>query len=511
LSEEEAEIFDAHLLVLDDKALLDETIHEMRSSGKNIEFCFHAVAGRYVAAFSKIDDDYIKERATDIRDVTRRLLRILSGKSDFNLGELTEEKIIVSDDLTPSETADLDKGMALGIVTDFGSRTSHSVIMARSIRVPAVVGLHDISAKIRAGDGVLVDGYEGIVVVNPSDATLYRYGKIKVEREHLREVFEEHAREPAVTVDGRSLTVLANVEGNEAPSDLVTCGAEGVGLFRTESIFLGCDTFPDEDEQFEAYRGMIEAFNPRTVIIRTLDLGGDKGGKFEYFPEEEDNPFMGFRAIRFCLEHKDVFKDQLRAILRASNCGNLKIMYPMISGVSELLAANQVLAEAKEELRQRGVDFDENVQVGSMIEVPSAAYTADLLAGHCDFFSIGTNDLIQYMLAVDRVNDRIAHLYEPNHPAVLRTIRSVIEAGHRKGLTVGICGEMAGDPPFVPLLFGMGADELSVTPTSVPETKYIIRKMKISAAEALAGEVLELSDPRDISDRLSAFHLELSK
>ncbi len=508
LGEEEAQIFDAHLLVLDDKALLEETVHEVENSGLNIEYCVHKVITRYIEAFASIDDDYIKERVTDIRDVSRRLLRNLMGHADFSFSKLAENKIIVSEDLTPSETANLEKGTVLAFVTDEGSSTSHVSIMARSIEVPAVVALHTITSQVHTGDTLLVDGYEGLVILNPTEARLQRYGRIKLEKEQLQQVYQSEACKPAETRDGQSLVLMANIEGVTPPDRLIKYGAQGVGLFRTESIFLRDMSFPDEETQFQIYKSYVEQLNPQSVFIRTLDLGGDKSTDGKYFPDNEGNPFMGFRAIRFCLEQPEIFKDQLRAILRSSAYGKTKIMYPMISGLPELLAANKILEEAKEDLLERGQAFDPHIQVGSMIEIPSAAYTSDLLAEHCQFFSIGTNDLIQYMLAVDRVNDRIAHLYQPNHPAVIRIIKAVIDSAHKKGIPVGICGEMACDPLYAPLLIGMGADELSLMPVRIPEIKYLLRKIKMSDARSLVEKVINYGDAQTIYDTLRQFYLD---
>ncbi len=508
LGEEEAQIFDAHLLVLDDKALLEETVQEVESTGLNIEYCVHQVITRYLEAFSSIDDEYIKERVTDIRDVSRRLLRNLMGHADFSLSKLADKKIIVSEDLTPSETASMDKGNVLAFVTNEGSRTSHTTIMARSIEVPAVVGLHNVTQQVQSGDTLLVDGYEGLVILHPTNERLHRYGKIKLDREHLQQVFQREALLPAETVDGHSLVLMANIEGTENLDHLAEFGAQGVGLFRTESLFLRDDSFPDEETQFQTYRLYVERLSPQPVIIRTIDLGGDKSTHGDYFPVNEGNPFMGFRAIRFCLEHTNIFKDQLRAVLRSSAFGQVKIMFPMISGLPELLAAKHILDEAKEELLSRGQAFDPHIRVGSMIEIPSAAYTADLLAEHSQFFSIGTNDLIQYLLAVDRVNDRIAHLYQPNHPAVIRTIKAIIDSGHKKGIPVGVCGEMAGDPLYAPLLIGLGVDELSLTPICLPEIKFLLRKIRLSDAQSLATKVIQYGDSKTIFETLRQFYLD---
>ncbi len=509
LGEDESRIFDAHQLVLEDRALIEETINEVDQTGFNIEYCFHQVASRYIEAFSNIDDEYLRERVNDIRDVSRRLLHKLMGRSDFAISDFADQKVIVSDDLSPSDTANLDRNKVLAIVTDQGSRTSHSVIMARSIQVPAVVGLHDLTRTIEYDQIVLVDGYEGLVILNPSEDTLHRYGRIQVERRKIQHLFEKEAGLPAETRDGAQLKLFINVEGFEDADELTRAGCEGVGLFRTEGIFLRDDRFPDEEEQFEAYRRIVSLFPDHPVIIRTLDLGGDKASSNSPFESDETNPFMGFRAIRFCLKHPDIFKMQLRAILRAGACGRVKVMFPMISGIEEFLTARDLLEECKQELEREGCAYDPDIAVGSMIEIPSAAYVADHLAEQCDFFSIGTNDLIQYMLAVDRVNDRIAHLYEPNHPAVLRTIQHVIDAGHKRKIPVGICGEMAGDPVYAALLFGMGANEISLTPAVAPEIKYAIRHMTMAEARNLAANVLRSCRASDTADLLRDFYRDV--
>jgi phosphotransferase system enzyme I (PtsI) len=424
------------------------------------------------------------------------------------LARLGGQRIVVSEDLSPSDTAGLDKNGVLGFVTDAGSQTSHSVIMARSLQVPAVVGLHDVSSRIDNGDHVLVDGFEGLVIINPAEQTLFRYGRIQERRRDIRKMIEAVITQPSVTCDGKKFRLMANINGEEDLEDVKRFAAEGVGLFRTENLFIRQDKFPDEEEQFQAYKAVAATLRPQPIVVRTFDLGGDKQTSAMTETNAEANPFMGCRAIRFSLEHTDLFREQLRAILRASAYGKIKIMYPMISGVRELVQANLLLEECKRDLRQRHLAFDEEVEVGSMIEIPSAAWTADQLASHCSFFSIGTNDLIQYLLAVDRVNDRVAHLYEPSHPAVLRAIKQIIDAGHAKGLSVSICGEMAGDPVFAPLLLGFGADELSLTPAVLPEVKYLLRSLRQEEAEALGQAALQQSDPQNILSLLRRFYTE---
>ncbi|MGF1449553.1 MAG: phosphoenolpyruvate--protein phosphotransferase [Opitutales bacterium] len=506
LGEDEAQIFDAHLMVLEDRALIEETIREQEETKFNIEYCFHSVSRRYIEAFGQLDDEYIKERVTDIRDVAKRVLQNLMGRAHEGFASLTEEKVLVSEDLSPSDTADLEKAKIFGVVTDAGSKTSHAVIMARSLQVPAVVGLHDATRRIDNDDYLLVDGYDGVVIVNPGEQTLFRYGQLRKERQTIQRIFESSLEHATETRDGVKLGLVANIGGPEDLPEVKRRRAEGIGLFRTESLFIRSESFPSEEEQYAVYREVAEAMHPHTVIIRTLDLGGDKRMSGFFFADDEENPFMGFRAIRFCLEHQEVFRDQLRAILRAATVGNVKLMYPMIGSVVELRQANAVLEDARRELEARGERFATKVEVGSMIEIPSAAVIADLLARECDFFSIGTNDLIQYMLAVDRVNDRIAHLYEPNHPAVLRVIQQVIDVARRAEIPVGICGEMAADPIYVPLLFGMGAHDLSITPGSLPEVKYLVRQMQMSDARALAQQVLEQDEPHEVFRLLKEFY-----
>lgn len=508
LSDDEASIFDAHQMVLEDRALIEETIREVVEGGFNIEYSFQQVANRYIDAFSRIKDDYIKERATDIRDVSRRLLGNLLGRTEIGLSTWETSNIIVADDLSPSDTAHLEAGKVIAIATDGGSRTSHSVIMARSLNVPCVVGLKDATTRLRPDDEVLVDGFEGVVIINPSEQSLYRYGQLQEKREYIQRQFETTKDQPATTRDGKTLTLQMNVDGSEKEEILRGSGATGVGLYRTENLFLSTREFPDEESQYLHYRRIVETVAPHPVTIRTLDLGGDKNPHNSLYGYEEANPFMGFRAIRFCLDNPGVFKEQLRAILRASAHGPVRVMYPMIASCEEVIAANAALEESKAELREKGIAFDENLERGCMIEVPSAAVITDLLAEHCDFFSIGTNDLVQYMLAVDRVNDRIAHLYEPNNPAVLRALNFIFQAGHRTKKPVSVCGELAGDPIYAVLLFGMGAEQLSLTWGAIPEIKYLIRQIEFAEARELATTVLRLQTAADIARCLRQFYCE---
>jgi phosphotransferase system enzyme I (PtsI) len=506
LGKNEALIFDAHLLVLEDQALISETIREFETSGRNIETCFDNVSKKYIQAFSEIDDEYLRERAGDIKDVAQRVLQNLLGQAENTLSRLVERRIVIANDLSPSDSAGIDRGSGLAIVTDSGSKTSHAVIVARSMQVPAVVGVRDLTKRVRTGDWALVDGYEGLVILNPSEQTLFRYGKIQSEKKSFESRLLEANRQKSVTLDGVDVTLMANIERFEEVAQVKQFLAQGVGLFRTEYLFLNSHRIPTEQEQFLAYKAVVEGVAPNPVIIRTLDIGGDK--PLASAPElfvKEDNPFMGYRAIRFCLDNKELFKDQLRAVLLASHLGKVRLMYPMISGADELVRANAVLEECKAELRARGQAFDEGLEVGAMIEIPSAAATVDLLEKQCDFFSVGTNDLIQYLLAIDRGNDRIAHLYEPSHPAVVRTLKRIVEDAHKLGVPVSFCGEMAGDLTYAPLLLGLGVDSLSMSASSIPAIRFLVRAMKMSDAKALAAEVLAMSSPAEIHARCQQF------
>ncbi|MGH8021009.1 MAG: phosphoenolpyruvate--protein phosphotransferase [Opitutaceae bacterium] len=507
LGEDEARIFDAHLMVLEDQALIAETIREIDKTMRNVETCFREVGLRYVEAFGRIDDEYLRERASDIRDVVERVLHNLTGRAVENLSRIAGERVLLTRDITTSGSAGLDKSGILGLVTEAGSRTSHAVIMARSMKIPAVVGVHEGTQKVAHGDWVIVDGYDGIIVVNPSEQTLFRYGKLQIQRRSFEKKMMSSARQPAQTLDNKLVGLQANIETADEIERAREAGAEGVGLYRTEFLFLQDDIVPSEDFQYENYRRVAEYFGEQPVVIRSIDLGGDKPVRWASFGDQpEANPFLGFRAIRFCLENVPVFKAQLRAILRASAHGNVKLMFPMISGMDELNRALAILAEAKAELQDRGVPFNPAMPVGSMIEIPSAAVIADVLATRCDFFSVGTNDLIQYLLAVDRVNPRTAHLYEPAHPAVLRTLKHIFDAAHHAGKKVCVCGEMAADPLMVPLLLGLGADELSISPAGLTSVKYLIQHMKMSDAVKFARESLKDFDGRSMAMRALDFY-----
>jgi phosphoenolpyruvate-protein phosphotransferase (PTS system enzyme I) len=497
----DAAIFDAHLLVVEDRTLIDEVLRKLETDLCNVEWVFQEVATRYAETLNKIDDPYLRERALDIQDVTKRVIRNLQGKAPKTFLALSESHILVAHNLTPSDTASINRANVLGIATDLGSRTSHAAILARSLNIPAVVGLHDITARLETGQYVLVDGSDGLLVVNPAPETIAHYTEVESRRARVVAQLKELRTTRSTTRDGRHIVLSANIELPEDVKAVAANGAEGIGLYRTEFLYLNRTTLPTEDEQFETYRKVAERVRPDPLIIRTFDLGGDKLAPGTVDITDELNPFLGWRAIRLCLEHIDIFKTQLRAILRASVVGNIKIMFPMISSLEELRGAKAVLAECKEELRRSGIPLGEEVEVGAMIEIPSAAICANAFAPEVDFFSIGTNDLIQYTLAVDRVNEKIAHLYEPTHPAILRLLRMIAEAAHAHHIWVGVCGEMAGDVALIPLLLGLGVDELSAGATLVPRVKRAVQSLAIPECRELVEETLKLNTSSEILAR----------
>lgn len=499
----DASIFDAHLLVVEDRTLIDEVLRTIARDQYNIEFVFQQVANRYAKTLSEIDDPYLRERALDINDVCRRVVRNLMGKDARTPAQIDVPHILVAHNLTPSDTAQLNRHLVLGFATDVGSRTSHTAIMARSLNIPAVVALHNVSEALLSGDQVLLDGYSGMVILNPSDQTLWEYGELEVKKTAVEDTLESLRETVSTTQDGRHITLSANIE---LPSDVELVkqsGAEGIGLYRTEFFYINKDELPNEEEQYENYCVVARELGNQSVIIRTLDLGGDKFMSALQLPSEL-NPFLGWRAIRFCLERVDVFKTQLRAILRASALGNIRMMFPMISGVDELRRAKEVLEECRQELRAQGIPFNEQMEVGAMIEVPSAALVADLLAKEVDFFSIGTNDLIQYTIAVDRINERIAHLYEPTHPAIIRLIKMIVNAAHAHNLWVGVCGEMAGEIALTPLLVGLGVDELSTGSALVPRVKRAVQSLDVGVCLQLVDEVKNMDSAEAILEKCEA-------
>ena len=497
-----ARIFDAHLLILEDRWLAEQASAIIQNEKVNVEYAVQEVLDPVRQALSRVEDGYLRERRTDVDDVGDRLLRNLLGqRGSFQVEGMRGEAIVFAHDLSPSDTAQLHRDAVLGLVTQTGGRTSHSAIMARSLEIPAVVGVEQICAQVRNHETVILDGTEGVVVLSPDLETLTRYHARKQQFEYAGLALHKVGALPAETQDGYRVRVTANIDFPEELPAVRDHGAEGVGLYRSEFLYLNRRDLPTEEEHFAVYRAVAAEMHPRPTVIRTLDFGGDKLASAIQLAAEE-NPSLGLRAIRLCLHRPDMFRAQLRAILRASAFGTLRIMYPMISGVAELRAANAILEDVKAELQRQGVAFDPEIQVGAMIEIPSAAMIADLLAREVDFFSVGTNDLIQYALAIDRINEQVAYLYEPLHPAVLRLLRSVVSAAHNEGIWISMCGEMAADPLYGLLLVGLGLDELSMTPGAIPLMKRIIRGVTYGQAAEVAQRVFGCATAQEVEGLL---------
>lgn len=502
LDEEHTHILDAHLLVLEDVLLIEETMHGIENRKLNAEYVFMEVLEKLAEKFSSMEDEYLKERAADIRDIGRRVLRNLMGKkASKSLSELQEDVVVISHDLSPSDTAQMRKDKVKGFATDIGGQTSHTAIMAKALQIPAVVGLKHITSIVKDGDTVIIDGHHGLVVVDPDGYTISKYKTEEQQLERFATELHEVKELPAVTLDGKKIELAANIELPEEISAVMSQGGHGIGLYRTEFFYLNRKDLPTEEEHFQAYKKVVEAVSPYPVVIRTLDLGGDKFLSPLDFPREI-NPFLGCRAIRFCLERPDIFKVQLKGILRASAFGKIKIMFPMVTTLEELLQAKEIVEESKRELKKLGIPFDKKISIGTMIETPSAAMISDILAREVDFFSIGTNDLIQYTLAVDRVNEKVVSLYQPAHPGVLKLINNIVKAGHKHNIWVGMCGEMAGDPLYTIVLVGLGIDEFSMSPMVLPEVKKVIRSISFSEAKALTQDALRLSTGKEVQDLL---------
>lgn len=496
---EHADIFRAHLMVLEDPELVDTVTATIQQQRVNAESALNDAAQGFISIFEQMDNEYMRERAADIRDVTRRVLSYLLGVELGMPGQAKEEVIVVAKDLTPSDTAQLDRRYVKGFVTDIGGRTSHSAIMARSMGIPAVVGTREISTSVQPGSKLIVDGHAGIVIVDPSEEEIAAYQAKQAEYDHQKAEWAQLVDRKTVSQDGHHVELAANIGSPQDLEEVIAHGAEGVGLFRTEFLYMGREDFPSEEEQFQAYKQVLEKMEGKPVVIRTLDIGGDKHLPYLNMPEEM-NPFLGFRAIRLCLDQQDLFRTQLRALLRASVYGNLKIMFPMIATLEEFRQAKALLEEEKEALQKSGVDLSKPFEVGIMIEIPAAAMMADVFADEVDFFSIGTNDLIQYTLAADRMNERVSYLYQPYHPAVLRLIRQVIEAGHAKGKWVGMCGEMAGDPVAIPILLGMGLDEFSMSASSILPARQQIGGISREMAAKEIPLILGMSTSQQVED-----------
>jgi len=470
---EEAMVFESHMMLLDDPEFTGQALQNVENNKISADNAVQELIDTYVAIFASIDDEYLRERMADVKDVGSRLMKNLCGGAEDELSDLPENTIVVAHDLTPSDTAQLDKNKVAAFLTNIGGKTSHSAIMARTLEIPAVVGMADITEAVKNGDVVIVDGVKGEVVINPDDETINRYRELKAAYDEERKQLQSLIGKSIVDKNGRHLEIAANIGSPDDMGKVLENGADGIGLFRTEFLYMDRDAMPTEDEQYEAYRTVLEKMENKPVVIRTLDIGGDKRLNYLEMPEEM-NPFLGYRATRMCLDRPEIFKIQLRALLRASVYGNLKIMFPMISSLKEFIAARDVLNECRAELKEEGIECSDSIEVGIMVEIPSAALTADELAKHVDFFSIGTNDLIQYTIAADRMNEKVSYLYEPMHPAVLKLIRMTIEEAHKAGKWCGMCGEMASDEAAIPTLLEYGLDEFSMSASAILSTKKLI-------------------------------------
>jgi phosphoenolpyruvate-protein phosphotransferase (PTS system enzyme I) len=503
LGADKAAIFEAHLLVLSDPELNAPIEDKIKSENVNAETALKETADMFIMMFEQMDNEYMKERAADIRDVTKRVLSHLLGVQIVNPSMIAEEVIIVAEDLTPSDTAQLNRQFVKGFTTNIGGRTSHSAIMARSMEIPAVVGTKTATEEINNGDLVVVDGLKGEVHINPTPELVEQYRKTHEEYEVQKAEWAKLVNEPTVSADDHHVELAANIGTPKDLKGVRENGGEGVGLYRTEFLYMGRDQLPTEEEQFEAYKAVLEGMSGKPVVVRTLDIGGDKELPYLELPKEL-NPFLGFRAIRLCLEEQDIFRTQLRALLRASSYGNLKIMFPMIATLDEFREAKAILEEEKQKLISENQKVAEHIELGIMVEIPSTAVLADQFAKEIDFFSIGTNDLIQYTMAADRMNQRVSYLYQPYSPSILRLVKMVIDAAHAEGKWAGMCGEMAGDETAIPVLLGLGLDEFSMSATSILKARSLIRNLKKSDMEKLAQEVLNMQTTDQVIEAVNA-------
>ncbi|MBL7171363.1 MAG: phosphoenolpyruvate--protein phosphotransferase [Desulfobacteraceae bacterium] len=494
---DQAFILDSHLLILKDSMFYDSTIKKILEEKINAEWALKKSLEEIREVFEQIDDEYISNRVRDVENVTERILRFLSGDTSQSLGEINQRVIIVAHDLSPADTTELNTAKVKGFITDVGGRTSHTAIMAQALEIPAVVGLEVATALVEDGDLLIVDGSAGAVVINPDDSTIIHYQEKKLQLQEYKSSIARMSHLPAETTDGHRVDITANIEFLEEVAAAKDCGGEGIGLYRTEFLYLSGKGFPNEEDLFEDYREVAEIMNPAPVSIRTLDLGGDKFAS-KMPMSEEINPALGLRAIRFCLKEPAIFKTQLRAILRASLYGKIQLMFPMISGLQELLDAKEILRQVKKDLDQDHIEYDSKMEVGIMVEIPSAVVIAEILARHVDFFSIGTNDLIQYALAIDRVNEHVAYMYQPFHPAILRMIQQVVRAAKNEGIKVSLCGEMAGDPLCVFILLGIGLDGLSMNARSIPLIKKIVRATSMEQAKIDLENIMKLNTANEV-------------
>ncbi|MBX9972186.1 phosphoenolpyruvate--protein phosphotransferase [Cytobacillus firmus] len=497
LGADKAAIFDAHLLVLSDPELISPIEDKIKTDKVNAESALKETADMFITMFEQMDNEYMKERAADIRDVTKRVLSHLLGVQIANPSMIAEEVIIIAEDLTPSDTAQLNRQFVKGFTTDIGGRTSHSAIMARSMEIPAVVGTKESTKQIKNGDLVIVDGLKGLVHINPTPEAVAEYKEEHRKFEAQKAEWAKLVNEKSVTADGHHVELAANIGTPKDLKGVVENGGEGIGLYRTEFLYMGRDQLPTEEEQFESYKAVLEGMSGKPVVVRTLDIGGDKELPYLNLPKEM-NPFLGFRAIRLCLEEQEMFRTQLRALLRASTYGNLKIMFPMIATLDEFRQGKAILEEEKQKLVSEGLEVADNIEIGIMVEIPSTAVMAEQFAKEVDFFSVGTNDLIQYTMAADRMNERVSYLYQPYNPAILRLVKMVIDAAHKEGKWAGMCGEMAGDETAIPLLLGLGLDEFSMSATSILKARSQISHLNKKDMEALAEKALHMNTAEEV-------------
>ena len=497
LSEEEAAVFDAHINMANDPELLSQTTDKIKSENVNASYAFDEVSNMFIMMFESMDNEYFRERAADIKDIKKRILAHLLGVKVNDPSTIDEQVVIIAEDLTPSDTAQLDRNFVKGFATNIGGRTSHSAIMARSLEIPAVVGTKTVLEDVKDGDMIILDGLEGNVIVNPSAEQLAHYEEVAASYEAQKAEWAKLKNEKTVSKDGQHVELAANIGTPKDVEGVLANGGEAVGLYRTEFLYMGRDNFPSEEEQFEAYKAVLEAMGDKPVVVRTLDIGGDKELPYLHLPKEM-NPFLGYRAIRLCLDDTDLFRTQLRALLRASAYGKLRIMFPMIATLNEFRSAKALLLEEKAKLVAEGVTVSEEIEVGMMVEIPSAAVLADQFAKEVDFFSIGTNDLIQYTMAADRMNEKVSYLYQPYNPSILRLVKMVIDAAHKEGKWTGMCGEMAGDQTAIPLLLGLGLDEFSMSATSILPARSLISKLSKAQMTELAAEALNKSTVEEV-------------
>lgn len=507
LGEDKAQIFDAHLLVLNDPELTGPIEESIKNSKTNAETALQETTDMFIGMFESMDNEYMRERAADIKDVLKRVLSHLLGVTIPNPALIDEEVVVVAADLTPSDTAQLNRNFVKGFVTDIGGRTSHSAIMARSLEIPAVVGTKEVTASVAKNDIVIIDGLEGNVIIHPTEEQIAHYEKIKSDFALQQAEWDKLKNEKTVSKDGVHVELAANIGTPNDLEGVISNGGEAVGLYRTEFLYMGRDNFPTEEEQFEAYKAVVSGMDGKSVVVRTLDIGGDKTLPYLELPEEM-NPFLGFRAIRLCFANEELFRTQLRALLRASVYGNLKIMFPMIATVNEFRQARDILLDEKAKLKAAGTEVSDSIELGIMIEIPAAAVLADQFAKEVDFFSIGTNDLIQYTMAADRMNERVSYLYQPYNPSILRLVKMVIDASHKEGKWTGMCGEMAGDQTAVPLLLGLGLDEFSMSASSILKSRSLIKRLDQSEMVKLAEEALNKSTAEEVVELVEKYTAE---